>query len=252
MNKRQFLKNTGLLALVAAVAGTNKVLAAESEAPIFTPYNLQPLAGEFVLPALPYATSALEPLIDTQTMEIHHGKHHKAYVDNLNKAITNNPAWANMSLEDILHKLKSKDDALLRNNAGGHWNHSFFWKHLSTTRGQRPGAKTSEAINQSFGSFDNFKTEFTKAALGRFGSGWAWLCLGKDKKLFICSTPNQDNPLMTKIADKKGFPIMGVDVWEHAYYLKYQNKRADYINAFLEIQNWDLTEADLAQRLGKW
>jgi superoxide dismutase, Fe-Mn family len=247
MNKRQFLKNTGLLTLAAAVTGSSKLFAAENETLAYTIYDQQPFAGEFVLPPLSYANDALEPFIDTLTMQIHHDRHHKAYVDNLNKAILANASWANMSLEQILQKIKTKDDALLRNNAGGHWNHSFFWKHLAPKKGQKPGAKTTEAINSSFGSFENFKTEFTKAALGRFGSGWAWLCADKNKKLFICSTPNQDNPLMHKISDKKGVPVLGIDVWEHAYYLKYQNKRVDYINAVFEVLNWDMTETDLSE-----
>ncbi|MBL7726584.1 MAG: superoxide dismutase [Dinghuibacter sp.] len=251
MNKREFLKNTGLLAVAALFAGNKNTQAAEPETPFFTPHNQQPFAGEFVLAALPYANDALEPAIDAQTMQIHHDRHHKAYVDNLNKAITANPAWAGLSLEQILHKLKPKDEALLRNNAGGHWNHQFFWNHLSPKKGQKPGAKTTEAINAAFGSYENFKTEFTKAAMGRFGSGWAWLCADKKNQLFIASTPNQDNPLMTRIADKKGIPILGIDVWEHAYYLKYQNKRADYVNAFYDIVNWELTETELTGLLAR-
>ena len=247
MNKRQFLKNTGLLTLAAAVAGTRDLFAADNETPSFTHFDQQPYDGAFILPPLTYANDALEPHIDTLTMQIHHDRHHKAYVDNLNKAIAADAAWANMSLEQIFHKIKTKDDAMLRNNAGGHWNHSFFWKKLSPVKGQKPGAKTTEAINAGFGSFENFKAEFTKAALGRFGSGWAWLCADKNKKLFICSTPNQDNPLMKHIAEKQGTPILGIDVWEHAYYLKYQNKRADYVNAFFEIINWEATETELAE-----
>jgi superoxide dismutase, Fe-Mn family len=246
MNKRQFLKSTGLVSLVSLLAGTNRLLAADAdEAPAYTPHNQQPGADGFSLPPLPYAYEALEPVIDTLTMQIHHDRHHKAYVDNLNKAIAAQAAFAGMSLEDILHKLRAKDDAALRNNAGGHWNHSFFWSHLAAPKSKRPGEKTTAAIQTAFGSFDNFKTEFSKAALGRFGSGWAWLCTDKKQNLFICSTPNQDNPLMTRIADKKGKPVLGIDVWEHAYYLKYQNKRADYVGAFFDIVNWDLVEADL-------
>jgi superoxide dismutase, Fe-Mn family len=245
MNKRQFLKNSGLLAVATAFTGAGRVWANENEPPLHTGHDQQ--AGEFTLDALPYAFDALEPYIDARTMEIHHGRHHKAYVDNLNKAIAANAAWAPLSLEQILNKLKSKDEAVLRNNAGGHWNHHFFWKLLSPKKAQKPGEKTAAAINAAFGSFENFKTEFTKAALGRFGSGWAWLCSDKNKNLFITSTPNQDNPLMKHLADKKGIPVLGLDVWEHAYYLKYQNKRADYVNAFFEITNWETVEAALNQ-----
>ncbi len=236
----------GLLSLATLVTASEPLLASGKEtADPYSSHDLQPFAGEFTLPLLPYANDALEPYFDSLTMQIHHDRHHKAYVDNLNKFIAANAAWANMSLEQIFQKLKQKDEAILRNNAGGHWNHSFFWKHLSLKKGQQPGEKTRAAMDAAFGSFENFKTEFTKAAMGRFGSGWAWLCKDKDKKLFICSTPNQDNPLMTKITEKKGMPILGIDVWEHAYYLKYQNKRADYIGAFFEVLSWDMTEADL-------
>lgn len=245
MNKRQFFKSTGLLTL-ASVIGGSRLFASEAydELPGYTPYNEQPFDGEFTLPALPYSFDALEPHIDARTMEIHHDRHHKAYVDNLNKAIKENASWANMSLEDILKKVKTKDEAAIRNNAGGHWNHSFFWKNLSPQKGQKPGEQALAKITAAFGSWENFKTEFTKAATTRFGSGWAWLCADKNKNLFICSTPNQDNPLMTKIAEKQGTPIIALDVWEHAYYLKYQNKRADYINAYFEIINWNNTSWD--------
>ncbi|HEY0677794.1 MAG TPA: superoxide dismutase [Chitinophagaceae bacterium] len=188
----------------------------------------------FTLPALPYAHDALEPHIDTQTMQIHHGKHHQAYVDNLNKAIAGGQ-HENKSLEELVKSAGSISPAV-RNNGGGHWNHSFFWEIIGPKAGGQPGGKLAEAINSVFGSFDAFKEKFNNAGMTRFGSGWAWLIV-KDGKLEISSTPNQDNPLMD-VAEVKGTPVLGVDVWEHAYYLKYQNKRADYLNAFWNVVNW--------------
>ncbi len=235
MNKRNFLKTIGLATISTAFFSFKNDDDNQTMLP-FTTTNQLLQDGKFTLPALPYATDALEGDIDKQTMEIHHGKHHKAYVDNLNKAIVGSNEWN--SLEEIVQKLNKKSEAILRNNAGGHWNHSFFWESLSATKNQQPGAKTLAAITTAFGSFDKFKEEFTKAATSRFGSGWAWLCKDKKGQLFITSTPNQDNPLMKKLADKVGTPILGIDVWEHAYYLKYQNKRADYIKAFFNIINW--------------
>jgi superoxide dismutase, Fe-Mn family len=188
----------------------------------------------FTLPALPYAHDALEPHIDTLTMQIHHGKHHQAYVDNLNKAIagTDNEG---KSLEELVKNAGAISPAV-RNNGGGHWNHSFFWESLAPNAGGEPTGKLADAITAAFGSFDAFKEKFAAAGMTRFGSGWAWL-LVKDGKLEISSTPNQDNPLM-EIADVKGTPVLGVDVWEHAYYLKYQNRRADYLGAFWSLVNW--------------
>ncbi|MGH2554037.1 MAG: superoxide dismutase [Chitinophagaceae bacterium] len=189
----------------------------------------------FTLPALPYAHDALEPHIDTLTMQIHHGKHHQAYVDNLNKAITGTE-HENKTLEQLIANAGSIG-APVRNNGGGHWNHSFFWESLSPNGGGTPTGKLADAINGAFGSFDEFKTRFAAAGVGRFGSGWAWLGTDSNKKLCICSTPNQDNPLMD-VADTKCTPILGVDVWEHAYYLKYQNKRADYLTAIWNLIDW--------------
>jgi Fe-Mn family superoxide dismutase len=190
----------------------------------------------FELPALPYATDALEPHIDKQTMEIHHGKHHQAYVTNLNKALEGKPE-ANQSIEEIVKNI-SKFPAAVRNNGGGHYNHSLFWEILGPNKGGEPKGELAEAINKAFGSFADFKTKFAEAGATRFGSGWAWLSVGADKKLVVSSTPNQDNPLMD-IAEVKGTPILGMDVWEHAYYLKYQNRRPDYISAFWNVVNWD-------------
>ena len=190
----------------------------------------------FTLPALPYALDALEPHIDTLTMQIHHGKHHQAYVDNLNKAIAGTP-HEDKSLEDLVETAGAISPAV-RNNGGGHWNHTFFWNSLTPNGGGLPSGKLADAINEAFGSFDEFKTKFAQAGVGRFGSGWIWLIVKKDGKLDICSTPNQDNPLMD-IAEITGVPILGVDVWEHAYYLKYQNKRPDYLAAIWNVINWD-------------
>lgn len=188
----------------------------------------------FTLAPLPYAHDALEPHIDTLTMQIHHGKHHQAYVDNLNKAIAGTD-HENKSLEELVASA-GKISPAVRNNGGGHWNHTFFWESLDENGGGMPAGKLAEAIFTAFGSFDAFKEKFANAGMTRFGSGWAWLIL-KDGKLEITSTPNQDNPLMD-VAETKGKPILGVDVWEHAYYLKYQNKRADYLAAFWNVVDW--------------
>jgi Fe-Mn family superoxide dismutase len=188
----------------------------------------------FTLPALPYAHDALEPYIDTTTMQIHHGKHHQAYIDNLNKAIAGTPN-EHKSLEELVKSAGTISPAV-RNNGGGHWNHSFFWEILAPKAGGTPSGKLADDINSTFGSFETFKEKFNAAGIGRFGSGWAWLIL-KDGKLEISSTPNQDNPLMD-VAEVKGTPILGADVWEHAYYLKYQNRRPEYLAAFWNVVNW--------------
>ncbi|HEY1025985.1 MAG TPA: superoxide dismutase [Sphingobacteriaceae bacterium] len=190
----------------------------------------------FELPALPYASDALEPHIDKATMEIHHGKHHQAYVDNLNKAVAGSDA-ENAKIEDILANV-SKHPMAVRNNGGGHYNHTLFWSVMSPNGGGTPSGDLANAINEAFGSFEDFKKKFAEAGATRFGSGWAWLTVGADGKLQVSSTPNQDNPLMD-VAEVKGTPILGMDVWEHAYYLKYQNKRPDYIAAFWNVVNWD-------------
>jgi Fe-Mn family superoxide dismutase len=190
----------------------------------------------FTLPALPYAFNALEPHIDARTMEIHHGKHHNAYVTNLNNAIAGTDA-EKLSLEEI-NKNISKYPAAVRNNGGGHYNHSLFWTILGPNAGGAPTGKLGDAIKSTFGSFDEFKTKFAAAATGRFGSGWAWLVKDGSGKLIIGSTPNQDNPLMD-VVEVKGTPIIGLDVWEHAYYLNYQNRRPDYITAWWNVVNWN-------------
>jgi len=190
----------------------------------------------FELPALPYATDALEPHIDKATMEIHHGKHHQAYVTNLNKALEGKPE-ATQTIEEIVKNI-SKHPVAVRNNGGGHYNHSLFWEVIGPNKGGEPTGELAEAITAAFGSFADFKTKFAEAGATRFGSGWAWLSVGADQKLVVSSTPNQDSPLMD-VAEVKGTPILGMDVWEHAYYLKYQNKRPDYIAAFWNVVNWD-------------
>ena len=193
----------------------------------------------FELPALPYAHNALEPHIDARTMEIHHGKHHQAYVNNLNNAVNGNAAEG-VSLLDLIHNI-SKYTPAIRNNGGGHWNHTFFWGIMGPNAGGQPTGALMDAIVASFGSFDAMKEQFNSAATTRFGSGWAWLIV-HDHKLVITSTPNQDNPLMD-IAEVKGAPILGLDVWEHAYYLHYQNRRPDYIGAFWNVVNWSAVNA---------
>ena len=200
----------------------------------------------FTLPALPYAYDALEPHIDTLTMQIHHDKHHQAYVDNLNKAIAGTPN-ENKSLDELVKAAGSISPAV-RNNGGGHWNHAFFWESLSKNGGGTPSGKLADAINSAFGSFDEFKTKFNAAGATRFGSGWAWLIV-KDGKLEISSTPNQDNPLMD-VAEVKGTPLLGVDVWEHAYYLKYQNRRPDYLKAWWNTVNWDKAAENFRKATG--
>ena len=190
----------------------------------------------FTLPNLPYAHNALEPHIDTTTMEIHHGKHHQAYVTNLNNAIGDGEL-AGKSLEDLMAMI-SKCPVAVRNNGGGHYNHSLFWTIMSPNGGGNPTGELASAIDSAFGNFEEFKKAFANAAATRFGSGWAWLCVTADKKLCVCSTPNQDNPLMD-IAECKGTPILGLDVWEHAYYLHYQNRRPDYIGVFWNVVNWN-------------
>jgi Fe-Mn family superoxide dismutase len=193
----------------------------------------------FTLPELPYAFDALEPHIDAKTMEIHHGKHHQAYVNNLNAAIEKAPELAGKSLDELMRGINSVPEAVrtaVRNNGGGHWNHSFFWKLMGPNAGGNPSGEVGRAIDDAFGSFDKFKEQFAAAGAGRFGSGWAWL-VNDGGKLSITSTPNQDNPLME---GQKA--LLGLDVWEHAYYLKYQNRRPDYINAWWNVVNWKEVE----------
>ena len=192
-------------------------------------------APALVFEPLPYAYDALEPYIDARTMEIHHGKHHQTYFNNLTKAVAGTELEG-QPLAALFPRI-SQLPVAVRNNGGGHWNHAFFWKSMAPQAGGEPNGALGTALNKTFGSFDEFKKQFEAAAVGRFGSGWAWLSVGADGALFVSSTPNQDNPLMD-VAEKRGAPILGLDVWEHAYYLKYQNLRASYASAFWNVVNW--------------
>lgn len=243
MEKRTFLKTGLLLSVGVALAPLIQACKGGGKAgksaglPTIPPPKLR-RTTPFALAPLPYAAAALEPHIDKMTMEIHHDKHHQAYVNNLNKAVEGT-VYNEYELDDIVARITAADtDKVIRNNAGGHWNHTFFWQIMAPGAGGMPDGQLATSINTTFGSFDKFKEEFSNAAKGVFGSGWTWLCVGKDKGLFICTTPNQDNPLMLQIVAKTGTPILGLDVWEHAYYLKHQNKRPDYITAFFNVVNW--------------
>ncbi len=247
-NRREFLKNTSKAGLAAAFAlpvldtlatGCNQAPTVKAGAA--TPYEQQPL---------PYAYNALEPAIDAMTMEIHYTKHAAAYAKNLAEAVTAEKVDKNSTTLETLLSGISKYSAKMRNNAGGHYNHELFWQTLKApVDGAKPAGKLLAAIEKDFNSFDAFKTQFTDAAKNRFGSGWAWLTIGNDKKLAIVSTPNQDNPLMD-VSEAKGFPVLGLDVWEHAYYLKYQNKRPDYITAWWNAINWDFVQKRAADLIG--
>jgi Fe-Mn family superoxide dismutase len=223
MKKREFIKTSALAAAGLALTPSDIFASKQS-------------VSAFTLAPLPYANDALEPFIDKQTMEIHHDKHHQAYVNNLNKATEGTDA-ANLSVEDICKNI-SKYPVAVRNNGGGHYNHTLFWSLLKKNEGGKPTGKLAAAIDKKFGTLDAFKEEFAKAGATRFGSGWAWLIVKPGGELAVISTANQDNPLMD-IAETKGTPVLALDVWEHAYYLKYQNKRPDYIAAFWNVVNWD-------------
>ena len=229
MQRRKFLFTLGS---VPAISVIGKV---ENQINKFNKNIRSTSMAKFELPQLPYAYDALEPYIDKMTMEIHHTKHHNAYVTNLNKAVEGTELEGK-SLEELFKSI-AKLPAAVRNNGGGHWNHSLFWTLMKQNGGGNPTGKIADAINSAFGSFDEFKNKFNTAAATRFGSGWAWL-LVQDGKLVVSSTPNQDNPLMD-VADVKGTPILGLDVWEHAYYLKYQNRRPEYIDNWWNVVNWD-------------
>ena len=211
-----------------------KIQGRENRQPLPLLYLLLKFNDMFTLPNLPYAYSALEPHIDAQTMEIHHSKHHQAYINNLNAAIEGTP-MAGKSIDALI--TEHADVPAVRNNGGGHWNHSMFWTVMTPNGGGEPEGELSEAISAAFGSYEDFKAAFAKAAATRFGSGWAWLCVSKGGRLEVCSTANQDNPLMPGVGCE-GSPILGLDVWEHAYYLKYQNRRPDYVGAFFNVVNW--------------
>jgi superoxide dismutase, Fe-Mn family len=196
----------------------------------------------YELPKLDYDYSALEPHIDAKTMEIHHTKHHQTYIDKVNQALEGQDQLAEKDVKSLISDLNAVPESIrtvVRNNGGGHYNHSFFWKIIGPGKGGEPTGKLAEAIRQKWGSLDKFKEEFAAAGVGRFGSGWAWLCVRDDKSLCICSTPNQDSPLMKGVVECTGTPVIGLDVWEHAYYLNYQNRRPDYIKAFWNVVNWE-------------
>lgn len=240
-NRRDFLKKSGLLTLAGLSTLMLNDLGAREDG---SAANIPEGDEVFTLPGLPYDYKALEPHVDAKTMEIHHSKHHQAYVTNLNKAVKEQ-GLQQTSLEELCRGV-SKHSAAVRNNGGGHYNHSFFWKLMKPNGGGEPGGALAEAIKSSFGSFDAFRKKFTEAATSRFGSGWAWL-VESNGKLLIGSTPNQDNPLMD-VSDFKGKPLLALDVWEHAYYLKYQNKRADYIQAWWNTVNWEEAAKQLAAK----
>ncbi|MCZ2356800.1 MAG: superoxide dismutase [Bacteroidia bacterium] len=198
----------------------------------------------FSLSSLPYQYDALEPYVDARTMEIHHSKHHNAYITNLNNALEAHPQLQQQDLATLVSDIQALPESIrtaVRNNGGGHWNHTFFWSILTPTSTKKPVGKLASAIDYTFGSFESLQDKFTKAAMGRFGSGWAWLIRKPNGELVITSTPNQDSPIMN-IAEVGGTPILGLDVWEHAYYLNYQNRRADYVNAWWNIVNWEAAE----------
>ncbi len=234
MQKRHFLKSVsafGLFSIIRNNPLSSETINRDFSNPMFTPTD------QYALPPLDYAFNALEPHIDAKTMEIHHDKHHNAYVTNLNKEMSTNAAAAKLSLEQLFASIDKQSPAI-RNNGGGHYNHAMFWKLLSPKATTMPTGELAAAINTIYKDLAGLKEQMNKAGAGRFGSGWAWLVSDAKGKLTVGSTPNQDNPLMN-IAEIKGHPILGIDVWEHAYYLKYQNKRADYLTAIWNVINWD-------------
>ena len=233
MKKRKFLKTGTIVTLGTFAAPLSSCDSGSGEGHAEA---TKAALTEFTLPELPYAPEALEPYIDAQTMGIHHGKHHAGYVRKLNAALEGSDLNGK-DLTTIVSSVAASDTGV-RNNGGGHFNHSLFWKIMKPGGGETPEGKLGEAIASAFGSYDTFKEEFSKAAATRFGSGWAWLSVDSDGKLFVSSTPNQDNPMMS-FAEQKGTPILGIDVWEHAYYLNYQNRRTEYIDNFFNIINWE-------------
>ena len=235
INRRQAIHKTALLGAAVTVGSSL----------ITPPVQAADAPGPFTLPPLGYAFDALEPYIDPQTMQIHHDKHHATYVMNLNKAVANIPTLATQSVESLLKDLNAIPEAVrpaVRNHGGGHANHSLFWQLLKKNGGGKPGGELARAIDKKFGSFTAFQDKFTEAATKQFGSGWAWLSLGADGELLVEATPNQDSPLSAGRT-----PLLGIDVWEHAYYLKYQNRRADYITAFYNVINWDAVAGRFAK-----
>jgi Fe-Mn family superoxide dismutase len=240
ISKRRFLKTTGgvfLGTLISPALSWGSSQSSEHTTKVISQFNL---------PALPYSYDALEPYIDEQTMRIHHTKHHAGYAKKLNTAIESLPRFKDRGIVDILETVTSeKDQEKVRQNGGGYFNHSLYWNIMSPKGGGKPSGVLSDKINQAFGSYENFVLEFKDAAGSVFGSGWAWLSKNQEGNLFISSTANQDNPLMSMIVDEPGTPILGVDIWEHAYYLKYQNKRAEYIDSFFQVINWNQVSENL-------
>ena len=243
MERRKFVIQSGIITLGVSSMSTLSCMGSGSQD---HSHNIGNTVGPFKLPDLPYAYDALEPRIDMQTMTIHHDKHHAGYVDKLNAALEGHP-MKDKALENILELVTGNaEDAAVRNNGGGHYNHSLFWKLMTPGGNSSPGGALANAITSQFGSVDNFKTQFAGEAGRVFGSGWAWLAVDGNQTLFITSTPNQDSPLMQNVVTKSGTPILGIDVWEHAYYLKYQNRRTDYITSFVELINWDVVGQNYA------
>ena len=242
LSRREFLSNTSKASLAVGLVGTGILSACSGEV---KGDNKAILATSFTQTPLGYDFSALEPHIDALTMEIHYTKHAAGYAKNLGEAVTEENVDTNKPLEDVLSGI-SKYSTKMRNNAGGHYNHELFWKIMNPQAGGKPEGELADAINSSFGSFEVFAEQFETAAKTRFGSGWAWLVVGEDKKLLVGSTPNQDNPLMD-ISELKGIPLIGIDVWEHAYYLNYQNRRPDYISAFWNVLDWGIISQRYSQ-----
>lgn len=245
MTRRQALKTTALASAACATATTLRIANAQSSV---GPGPAAAVTGPFTLPPLPYAFDALEPHIDALTMQIHHDKHHAAYVTNLNKAVAEFPELGKKRVEELvrdLNALPEKIRAAVRNQGGGHYNHTLFWQMMKKDGGGQPSGELLKRVEKRFGSFTVFKDEFTKAALGQFGSGWAWLILDANKELGLQSTPNQDSPI-----SQNKQPLLGVDVWEHAYYLKYQNRRPEYMAAFFQVIDWDYVGERYKQALG--
>lgn len=237
MNKREFIKKSSL---AIGIGYVTQMMSCKMKTPSLSGSQNQ-RKEPFVLANLPYKYDALEPHIDMMTMITHHTKHHAGYVTKLNEAIKETK-FEFSSIETICQSVTDSDHAAIRNNGGGHFNHSHFWESMSPQGKPIQNQKFLDTIQTNFGGFDQMKTEFMNSAKSLFGSGWTWLCLNTDKKLFICNTPNQDNPLMSNLVKKPGIPLLGIDIWEHAYYLKYQNKRVDYIESFFKVVDWNKVE----------
>ena len=251
LTRRTILAGLGASVLLSTDAASSLMSRAQSAAQALTPPTTKENTMPFTLPNLPYAENALEPSIDQKTMNIHRTKHHQAYVDNLNKALEGQAEYGQWTLDEICTQIGSIPETIrpvVRNNGGGHWNHSFFWQIMAPKgSGGAPSAELTAAIDKAFGGLDAFKKAFAEAGMKRFGSGWAWLVKKGDGSLAIGSTPNQDNPLMKGFVDVVGRPLLAVDVWEHAYYLNYQNRRADYLAAWWHVVNWNEVNTRFAQ-----